>query len=228
MMMLKGLLVLALLFAAVNAPTTYRATRGALGPWVAGAGGCPTAGGVLLHAVVFVCLAWVLKRLAKRRRRWGYDSESYSDGDGILRGALYNRFGMRRNQIRNLKTVTWTRGAPMTAEGSGAFFGLAEDLRAWVSETRKTASPIEVTQMVYFKDTHDAAAQRVNPLAGFTYAYARFESGTPGLRGDALWYKPTVCPNNGAVGCTEGTMRVALVYGAPVILQSSVPRRAYQ
>jgi hypothetical protein len=219
--MLKKLLVLALLFAAINAPTTYRATRGAFGPWVSSPGGCPTSSGVLLHAAVFLLAAWLLKSRLHRGRRL---SESFNDGDGVLRGALYNRFGMRRNQIRSLKTVTWTRGTAMTAEARGAFFGVPEDLRAWVSETKKTAAPIEVVQLAYFKDSHDAAETR-NPLAGFTYAYARFESQTPGLRGDALWYKPTVCPNNGTVGCTEGTMRVALIYGEPLILKSSVPRQ---
>lgn len=176
---------------------------------------------MLMGVAAAAILGLIVWQLTSKGRREGMGIP----GDGILRGALYNRFGMRRNQIRNMKTVTWAKGTPMTAEASGAFYGLSEDLRAWVSETRKTVSPIEVTQMVYFKDTHDAAEHR-SPLAGFTYAYARFESRTPGLRGDALWYKPTVCPDNGAVGCTEGTMRVALLYGEPVILQSSVPRQA--
>jgi hypothetical protein len=240
--------VLVLLFAALNAPTTYRATRGLFGRWVAGADGCPTASGVLLHAAVFaacVALLWRWRVTPESRRgmaesrrgmaesrrgmaesrrgmaesRQGM-AESYADGDQILRGALYNRFGMRLHQM-DLQTVTWTRGAPMSVEARAAFFGLPEDLRAWVSQTRKTTAPIEITRLAYFTSPRDQRADGANPLANFTYAYARFESQSSGLRGDALWYKPIVCAAGTGGVCTEGAMRVALVYGDPVIL----PRR---
>jgi hypothetical protein len=212
--------VLVLLFAALNAPTTYRATRGLFGRWVAGADGCPTASGVLLHAAVFAaCVALLWRRRVTPESRQSM-AESYADGDQILRGALYSRFGMRLHQM-DLQTVTWTRGAPMSVEARAAFFGLPEDLRAWVSQTRKTTSPIEITRLAYFTSPRDQRADGANPLANFTYAYARFESQSSGLRGDALWYKPIVCAAGTGGVCTEGAMRVALVYGDPVIL----PRR---
>jgi hypothetical protein len=53
----------ALLFFVVANPETFKLTRSIFGKWVAAEGGCPQAGGLFLHAVIFMVLVFALMKL---------------------------------------------------------------------------------------------------------------------------------------------------------------------
>jgi len=59
------LLILLIAFLIAANPATYRATRGVLGSWVASQEGTARMGGLLLHAVVFIALVMILKRVKR-------------------------------------------------------------------------------------------------------------------------------------------------------------------
>ncbi len=76
--MLSKAVVLALLFALIASPATYKVTSGLLGSWVANGNGCASQQGVLLHAAVFVAVLYAL--WAWRRTSSYDDMETYAAG----------------------------------------------------------------------------------------------------------------------------------------------------
>jgi hypothetical protein len=61
--------ILAFLIAAN--PAVFRATRGVLGSWVASQEGTAKMGGLVLHAIVFMLIVYLLKRLVSPYDHWG-------------------------------------------------------------------------------------------------------------------------------------------------------------
>jgi hypothetical protein len=53
----------ALVFFLVSNPETYKLTSQFFGDWVAGSGGCPSAGGLFLHTVVFLAIVFFLMKI---------------------------------------------------------------------------------------------------------------------------------------------------------------------
>ena len=75
------MLVVILLFFIIANPALFKMTR-ALGGWVASPEGCPKAGGLLLHAVVFaVVTRFIMKSLRRRKMRKYYSQyeEDYEE-----------------------------------------------------------------------------------------------------------------------------------------------------
>jgi hypothetical protein len=59
----KASLHAALLFFLVANPATFQLMRSVLGAWVASDGGCPTGPGLILHAVVFGLLTFLIMKI---------------------------------------------------------------------------------------------------------------------------------------------------------------------
>lgn len=74
------LLILLIAFLIAANPATYRATRGVLGSWVASQEGTARMGGLLLHAVVFIALVMIMKRV--KRSVSGYAHAGAMDTHG--------------------------------------------------------------------------------------------------------------------------------------------------
>ena len=68
-------LMSALLFFIIANPDTFRLMRSILGSWVSGPNGCPTTAGLILHAVVFFLIVWVMMNI-KRESYAPYESEA--------------------------------------------------------------------------------------------------------------------------------------------------------
>jgi hypothetical protein len=74
----------AVLFMVFASPATFKAVRGILGGWVAGAEGQAKLGGLLLHALLFV---WVVGYLMRRVSKYG----APLDGDDEPQDGPYTR-----------------------------------------------------------------------------------------------------------------------------------------
>ncbi len=66
---MKLSLLSALIFLLISSPEMYRVTSSVLGSWIANTAGCPTAGGLLLHTVVFGLIVYGLMKIKERRYR---------------------------------------------------------------------------------------------------------------------------------------------------------------
>lgn len=99
--MFSKAVMLAVLFAVVANPATYKLTSQVLGSWIASGAGCPTQNGVVLHAAVFVGLVFAIMMFKRSRSSSymysgyedpvdGYDVETYAAGQK-LRGFYGNR-----------------------------------------------------------------------------------------------------------------------------------------
>lgn len=53
----------ALVFFFVANPETFKLTSQLFGPWVAGPSGCPSAGGLVLHMLVFLGIIFMLMKI---------------------------------------------------------------------------------------------------------------------------------------------------------------------
>ena len=81
-------LMSALLFFVVANPETFKIMRRLLGGWVSSPTGCPTTKGLVLHAVVYLLITWLLMNINRVERADGSttdptasDSTSASGGD---------------------------------------------------------------------------------------------------------------------------------------------------
>jgi hypothetical protein len=54
----------ALLFFLIANPATFQVMRGILGSWVASDGGCPTGPGLVLHAIVYGLVTFLIMKLS--------------------------------------------------------------------------------------------------------------------------------------------------------------------
>lgn len=88
-MCIKKLVILAILFAIVASPMTYGITRDIFGSWVASPSGCASGGGVLLHAVVFAGVLFVMWKLSKKVKMM--------EGLSPLGGSRDGRVSKKRN-----------------------------------------------------------------------------------------------------------------------------------
>jgi len=79
-------------FVAVASPAAYKTTRSVFGGWVASPDGCAKLGGLVLHAIVFMLIVHLIRRL----RRTSYDRGSAmisQDGRPVMNN-VNNRGGM--------------------------------------------------------------------------------------------------------------------------------------
>lgn len=58
-------LMSALIFFIISNADTYRLTRSVIGKWIAGANGCPTTMGLILHSIVFMLVTWGIMQIKK-------------------------------------------------------------------------------------------------------------------------------------------------------------------
>jgi hypothetical protein len=64
-------LIVILTFAAISSPSTYKATSGLVGRWIASPEGLPKMGGLLLHGFVFLIVLGLVFRLIGRVTKYG-------------------------------------------------------------------------------------------------------------------------------------------------------------
>lgn len=62
---LKISIMSAALFYIIANPETFKFVSSIFGKWVANEAGCPSMGGLLLHAVVFLLITWALMNLKR-------------------------------------------------------------------------------------------------------------------------------------------------------------------
>jgi len=58
------------LFFIVANPAVFKIVRGIAGSWVASADGCPTTGGLLLHALVFILALALIKKIMSKKSKY--------------------------------------------------------------------------------------------------------------------------------------------------------------
>jgi len=74
-------LMSALLFLVIAHPETFKIVRKIFGTWVSTPTGCPSMNGLLLHAVVFFVITWLLMNVNKREKDEG--SETPPEDAGV-------------------------------------------------------------------------------------------------------------------------------------------------
>ena len=67
-------LMSALLFLVIAHPETFKIVRRIFGTWVSTPTGCPSMNGLLLHAVVFFVITWLLMNVNKREKDEGSET----------------------------------------------------------------------------------------------------------------------------------------------------------
>ena len=67
-------LMSALLFLVIAHPETFKIVRKIFGEWVSTPTGCPSVNGLLLHAVVFFVITWLLMNVNKREKDEGSET----------------------------------------------------------------------------------------------------------------------------------------------------------
>ena len=74
-------LMSALLFLVIAHPETFKIVRKIFGTWVSTPTGCPSMNGLVLHAVVFFAITWLLMNVNKREKETGTDTPPTDEDD---------------------------------------------------------------------------------------------------------------------------------------------------
>ena len=170
-MSVKGLIILAILFAVISSPMTFRLTREVFGAWVASPSGCASESGVILHAVVFAAALGVLWKLQNRSE--GFENLS------VDRERLYERFINRQKSMikqgRAKHTHLDFKGAPNTPLAAA----VGRRLEMWyTSKGKDSAALFPMKSIDVYVEENNAVAGR---LGGWRYIIARLNNGGEAL-----------------------------------------------